>query len=105
MEFGAPLSVSPTLLAPTPSADAAQSAKRGEIRQTAQKFEAAFLSVMLQQMFQDVKTSAPFGGGAGEDMFKSFMAEAMAKQMTQAGGVGLSDSVAREMLKLQGLEK
>jgi len=79
-------------------------AKRAEIRESAQKFEAAFLSIMLQQMFEGVEVAAPFGGGPGESMFKSFMTEAMAKQVAQAGGIGVTDTVAREMLKLQGLE-
>ncbi len=82
---------------------AGELAKRGQIRETAQKFEASFLSIMLQQMFEGVDTAAPFGGGPGETMFKSFMSEAMAGKMTQAGGVGIAASVQREMLKMQGL--
>jgi Rod binding domain-containing protein len=95
--------VSPTLLAQPTQTSAAELAKRGEIKNTAKKFEASFLSVMVQQMFEGVSTSAPFGGGVGEDMFKSFMTEAMAKQMTDAGGIGIADSVTHQMLKLQGL--
>ena len=77
--------------------------KRGKIRETAQKFEASFLSIMLQQMFEGTETAAPFGGGPGESMFKSFMTEAMANKMTKAGGVGVAPAIEREMLKLQGL--
>jgi len=97
--------VPPTdLLTPTAAPTAAELAKRGQIAQTAKKFEASFLSIMLQQMFEGTDTSAaPFGGGQGEQMFKSFMAEAMAKKMVQSGGVGLAASVQREMLKMQGL--
>ena len=58
---------------------------------------------MVQQMFEGVKTDGPFGGGPGESMFRSLMTEAMAKQMTKAGGIGVADTVSREMLKLQGL--
>jgi flagellar protein FlgJ len=58
---------------------------------------------MLGQMFKDVNTSAPFGGGPGEDAFKSFMTDAMAKQVVKSGGVGLASAVQKEMLKLQGL--
>jgi Rod binding domain-containing protein len=58
---------------------------------------------MLQQMFDGVETAPPFGGGPGEAMFKSFLTDAMGKQMAKAGGVGVADDVAREMLKLQGL--
>lgn len=100
-----PVAVPPALLQPAAGAGStAELAKRGEIRATAQKFEEQFLSIMLQQMFEGVNTSAPFGGGPGEQMFKSFMTEAMARQMTRSGGVGLTDTISREMLKLQGLK-
>jgi flagellar protein FlgJ len=79
-------------------------AQRGKIEKTAQSFEASFLSIMLQQMFTGVDAEEPFGGGQGEQMFRSFMTDAFAKQMAKAGGVGLADTVQREMLKLQGLE-
>jgi Rod binding domain-containing protein len=96
--------VPPGLLATPPAMSAAEMAKRGDIKQTAQKFESSFLSIMLQQMFEGVDTSAPFGGGPGEAMFKSFMTEAMANKMTKAGGIGVASAVQREMLKLQGLQ-
>lgn len=96
--------VDPTLTQPAGATSAAELAKRGEIKATAKKFESQFLSIMLQQMFEGVKASAPFGGGAGEDMFKSFMTDAMGQQMTKAGGIGIADTVQREMLKLQGLK-
>ena len=90
--------------APVQPANAAELAKRGQIRETAENFEASFLSAMLQEMFKEVQVSEPFGGGEGEDLFKSFMTDAFSKQIVKSGGVGLSDAVAREMLKLQGLE-
>ncbi len=93
------------LSAKSTAASAGELAKRGKIKETAQNFEASFLSVMMQQMFEGVKTSEPFGGGQGEEMFKSVMAEAMAKQVTRAGGIGLAPTVEREMLKLQGLKE
>lgn len=93
-----------SLTAPPPSAPSAgELAKRGEIAQTAQKFESSFLSVMLGEMFEGTEASAPFGGGPGESMFKSFLTEAMAKKMSANGGIGLAASVQREMLKMQGL--
>lgn len=87
----------------TPQLSAEQLAKRGQIEKTAKDFEASFLSVMLSQMFKDVGAEAPFNGGHGEAAFKSFLSDAMAKQISKAGSVGLSDRVAQEMLKLQGL--
>ncbi len=87
-----------------PAQSAAELAKRSQIKQTAHKFESSFLSVMLGQMFAGTDTPAPFGGGPGESMFKSFLTEAMANKMAASGGVGIAASVQREMLKMQGLE-
>jgi Rod binding domain-containing protein len=99
------LVVAPQLLSsPAGAPSAAELAKRGQIKDTAQKFESTFLSSMLQEMFEGVESAAPFGGGPGETMFRSFLTEAMAKQMVKAGGIGISASVEREMLKLQGLK-
>lgn len=105
MAFDTPI-VAPTnlLQAQSSAGSTAELAKRGQIRKTAEDFEASFLSIMLQQMFQGVQVEQPFGGGQGEEMFKSFMNDAMARQMAKSGGIGLADTVAREMLKLQGLE-
>lgn len=101
---------SPLGIAPQPPTgqaaqiSAAELAKRAQIKDTAQKFEATFLSSMMQEMFEGVETSAPFGGGEGEKMFRSVMTEAMAKQMAKAGGIGITAQVQREMLKMQGLK-
>ncbi|HUZ13822.1 MAG TPA: rod-binding protein [Caulobacteraceae bacterium] len=93
------------VLAAPPAASAAELAKRGQIARTARDFEASFLTSMLTTMFKGVSTAPPFGGGAGEKMWTSFFAEAVAKQMVKAGGVGLSHAVEQEMLKLQGLSE
>jgi Rod binding domain-containing protein len=98
------LAVPPALTAATPDASAAALAKRGKIKQTAQDFETSFLSVMMQQMFTGLKSDGLFGGGPGEEMFRSVLTDAMAKQVSRAGGVGIAASVEREMLKLQGLK-
>ena len=89
--------------AATPASTAALAARKREIADTAQAFEASFLSAMLQPMFSSLSTEAPFGGGRGEEMFRSFLTDAIAKQVAKAGGVGVADTVQREMLKLQGL--
>lgn len=88
-----------------PQTGASEAAKRAQIKDTSQKFEASFLSVMIGQMFehQDDGVDKAFSGGDGAQMFKSFLAEAVAKQMVAKGGVGLASSVQREMLKMQGL--
>ena len=89
-----------SLAPPLPTATTAQRAK---IDATARQFESQFLGSMLGQMFEGTEASAPFGGGAGESAFKSFLTDAFAKTITKHGGIGLAKNVSKEMLKLQGL--
>lgn len=72
-----------------------------EMRQTAIDFEASFLSQMLKPMFEGLSTEAPFGGGAGEEMWRGFLVEEMAKSTARSGGIGIADTVMAHMLKVQ----
>jgi Rod binding domain-containing protein len=82
---------------------ASEQAKRAAIKKSAQDFEASFLSSALGSMFEGVTVDEPFGGGEGEKQFRSFLNEAMAKQIVMKGGIGVAAAVQREMLKMQGL--
>jgi peptidoglycan hydrolase FlgJ len=93
-----------SILTPAPTAPTAGAkASKAQIEQTARSFESQFISSMLGEMFQGVSTSGPFGGGEGEQAFRSFLMDAFAQQMTKSGGIGVAASVQREMLKMQGL--
>ncbi|MBU1376657.1 MAG: rod-binding protein [Alphaproteobacteria bacterium] len=98
-----PTSISPNLLSPTAQTTTASLA-HSKAKDAGQKFEAQFLSTMFQHMFEGLDTNGPFGGGAGEEMFRSMMTEAMGKQVAKSGGIGLADTVQREILKMQGLQ-
>lgn len=82
-----------------------QAKTREQIAAAAHKFESQFLSIMMGEMFKGVQVSAPFGGGEGEQAFRSFMMDAMAEQTAKRGGIGLAQPIMREMLKLQGLSE
>lgn len=71
------------------------------MRETAEAFEASFLSQMLKPMFESLSTEAPFGGGEAEGTWRGFLVEEMAKQTVKAGGIGLADQVVAQMLKMQ----
>lgn len=92
------LTVSPGLLQSSPSVPRVADAR---LRETAEAFEASFLSQMMKPMFEGLSTEAPFGGGEAEATWRSFLLDAMAKQTVQAGGIGLTDTVMAEMLKMQ----
>jgi Rod binding domain-containing protein len=105
MSYSTP-SLSVDLMRPLPRVGAAIPGTdvRSRIDKTAKDFEAAFLSNAFSTMFSGINISEPFGGGEGEEAFKSFLMDSFAKQMTRSGGVGLAASVTTEMLKMQGLE-
>lgn len=70
-------------------------------REVAEQFEGVLISQMLNDMFSGVKTDGMFGGGPGEEMFRSLMIDEYGKQIAAQGGLGLSASVTRELLKHQ----
>ena len=52
-------------------------------------------------MFSGISTKGPFGGGFGEDVYRSLLNEAFAKAISAGGRFGIADSVFREILKAQ----
>jgi len=79
--------------APTANVAAAQKA--------AKSYESVFISEFLGSMFQDIPTDGPFGGGQGEEMFRSLMLDEYGKQMESRGGFGLSAAITRTLLSHQ----
>ena len=65
---------------------AAETAKRAQIHETSKKFEASFLSVMLNEMFNkdDDNVDPAFTGGLAPKMFQSMLAESMADKRVTA---------------------
>lgn len=80
-------------------AGAAMSPER--IRETAEQFEAVFVTEMLRPMLDQVSAEPPFGGGFGESVWKSMLADEYGKSLVKQGGIGLADAVAQELLHAQ----
>ena len=80
-------------------------ASEEEITARAEEFEAMFLSQMLQHMFTDIETDELFGGGHGEDVYRSFMVDEYAKLIAKTGGIGVADQVKAEMIRLQEVQQ
>ena len=71
-------------------------------RKAATEFEGMTIGEMLQPMFDTVDTAnGLFGGGAAESQFRSLQVLEMGKQIANNGGIGLADSVYRQMLAMQ----
>jgi Rod binding domain-containing protein len=84
--------LAPKSVPPEPSA---------EIKKAAKDFESMLIGQLMAPMFEALKTDGMFGGGSGEEMFRPMLLEQYAKGVTQAGGIGLADGIAREMMRLQ----
>ncbi|WP_262694983.1 rod-binding protein [Kordiimonas aquimaris] len=70
-------------------------------RETAESFEAVFLSQMLKPMFDTLSTDGIMGGGKAEGMYRDMMVDEVGKSIAKNGGIGIADSIYREILKLQ----
>lgn len=77
---------------------------RAQAEAVAQQFERMFIAEMLGPMFQGIETDGPFGGGNAEATFRPMLIDQYADAIAKGGGVGIADSVLKEILKMQGLE-
>ncbi len=72
-----------------------------DVKRTADDFETLFLEQMFNHMFSTIGVDKTTGGGQGEETVRSLLVNAYAKNVVKAGGVGLSASIARDIIKIQ----
>jgi flagellar protein FlgJ len=77
---------------------------RAQAEEVAQQFERMFIAEMLAPMFQGLETDGPTGGGNAEATFRPMLVDQYADAIARGGGIGISDAVLKEILRLQGLE-
>jgi len=84
-------------------ADYAKGASEGDAkaREIAQEFEAFFISTMLETMSSSLEVDPVFGGGHGEQVYRSMLNDEYGRTFARAGGIGIADSVYREIMRLQ----
>ncbi|WP_246285287.1 rod-binding protein [Nguyenibacter vanlangensis] len=90
----------------TPQSPAAQpdisAGKAAQARNAAVAFEAVTIGELLKPMFDTVDmTDNRFGGGPAEKQFRALQVQEMGKQIADSGGIGIADSVYRQMLAMQ----
>jgi Rod binding domain-containing protein len=85
----------PSAATPTPPQD------RGELRKSAEDFEAVFLSTVISRMFASIPVDGPFGGGHAEATYRSFLADEYAAELSRQGGIGIADAVYADLVRLQ----
>lgn len=62
----------------------------------AQEFEAVFIASFLVEMLEQARPKS-MGGGSGEQMFTSLMANEIGKEIARSGGLGLAQSVEAQL--------
>ncbi len=95
--------------APAPTARQAQNsqlpldeqiAKLGKIRQSAVEYEAVFVDQLVKQM-----RPSPMAKTAGSDTFSDIAEQPFRDHLSQAGGLGLADSIMGQIARQEGLEQ
>ena len=83
------------------SLSAPASTNNQDLRKAAVQFTGVFMSQMFSHMFEGIGTDTMFGGGQGEEMFRSMMIDKYGQAIEQRGGFGLAQAVTKELLKHQ----
>jgi len=73
----------------------------GKAHEAAVQFEGFFIASALESMFSGIGTEGLFGGGHGEKVFRSMLLQEYGKSIAENGGLGIADTVQREMIRLQ----
>ncbi len=105
MSTGLDISSAMTLAKAQPVHAPSGAANATAATKAAKQFESVFITEFLGQMFEDIPTDGPFGGGPGESMFRSLMLDQYGKQLESQGGFGLAGPVAQQLLKLQEAQR
>ena len=83
------------------SALSGKHANEKQVREAGQKFESFFIGQMMEHMTAGIETDPMFGGGHGEDMWKSMLNQEYGKGIAKSGTLGVTDQVMKGMIKMQ----
>jgi Rod binding domain-containing protein len=89
---------------PASGGAAIDKALEAKVKSVAAEFESMILGQLLQPMFESLDSDGMFGGGSGERMFRPMLVEEYAKGLAKAGGIGLSEPLANEIIRLQTMQ-
>jgi Rod binding domain-containing protein len=90
--------------AQVPSAEKLSRVSPEKARKAAVEFEGFFIAMALENMFSGIETDGLFGGGHGEQVFRSMMLQEYGKSIAERSSIGLADAVQREIIRLQEVQ-
>jgi len=71
------------------------------VAKAAQQFAGMFMSQMFSHMFEGVGKDTMFGGGQGEEMFRSVLVDEYGKAAAKSGSLGISDKIMHALIAQQ----
>ena len=90
-----------TLTAPVMPSKPGSKLSAAQMMNSARDFEAVFATQMMTPMFDGLEVNPMFGGGKGEEMFRTVLLDEYGKQMGQNDSLHMADQLASAMLKVQ----
>jgi Rod binding domain-containing protein len=72
-----------------------------DLRKAAEQFTGVFMSQMFGHMFEGIGTDTMFGGGQGEEMFRSVLTDEYGKAAAKGNVGGLTDKIMHALLAQQ----
>ena len=87
--------------ASTSAASPKQAKNLAQAKETAQDFEAFFMTRMMESMFDGISTDGMFGGGHAEKIYRSMLLNEYGKVMAKTGNIGISDDIMDAIIQMQ----
>ena len=72
-----------------------------DLRKAAEQFTGVFMSQMFGHMFEGIGTNTMFGGGQGEEMFRSVLTDEYGKAAAKQNVGGLTDKIMHALIAQQ----
>lgn len=70
-------------------------------KDAATQFEGFFVGQMMEHMMAGVEVNPEFGGGTGEETWRSMLNQEYGKEIAKSGKLGVADNVMKAMLRAQ----
>lgn len=83
------------------SLDAKSASNNQDLRKAAEQFTGVFMSQMFGHMFEGIGTDTMFGGGQGEEMFRSVLTDEYGKAAAKQNVGGMTDKIMHALLAQQ----
>ena len=87
------------------SAQLENATKQGAVDKVAKDFSGVMVTQLLNIMFENIKVDPNFGGGHGEESWRSVLLDEYGKKIGNSGGFGIADMVKQQLLKMQEIQR